>query len=438
MSGGGPIDAGRVVRTWWPLAASWALIGIELPVLSAVVARMPEPKLNLAAYGGVCFPLALLIESPIIMLLAASTALSRDRPSYERLRRFMHRAGAALTLFHAAVALTPLYGVVAEGILGVPAEVRAPARLGLVLFLPWTWSIAYRRFHQGVLIRFGHSRAVGIGTGVRMAAHWCVLLGGYATRALPGVAVACTAMSVGVMAEALYVGLRVRPVLRALPAHDLEAPPVTAASFLRFYTPLALTQFLNLAVQPIGAAAISRMPQALDSLAAWPPLEGLTFFLQSPGVAFNEVVIALAALPGGIAALRSFARRLSLAAWTAVALIALTPLAGAWFVGVSGLPPALADLAARGLLLALPLPALTAWQSYYQGALVAGHRTRGVVEGDAVFLVVAAVLLSAGAAWDGATALVVASASFSLAFIAQILWLRTRAAPVIAGFNRLS
>jgi len=69
-------------RTWWPLAASWLLMAMELPALSAVVARLPNPQINLAAWGGVVFPVSLIIEAPIIMLLAASTALSKDMASY--------------------------------------------------------------------------------------------------------------------------------------------------------------------------------------------------------------------------------------------------------------------------------------------------------------------------------------------------------------------
>ncbi|MFN4218252.1 MAG: hypothetical protein ACK4HB_03105, partial [Candidatus Bipolaricaulia bacterium] len=67
-----PLTLSRIVRAWWPLAASWALMGLELPAVSAVVARLPEPQINLAAYG-VVFALSMIIESPIIMLLAAST-----------------------------------------------------------------------------------------------------------------------------------------------------------------------------------------------------------------------------------------------------------------------------------------------------------------------------------------------------------------------------
>lgn len=53
-------------------------MGLEGPAISAVIARLANPEINLAAYGGVVFPLALFIEAPIIMLLAASTALSTD------------------------------------------------------------------------------------------------------------------------------------------------------------------------------------------------------------------------------------------------------------------------------------------------------------------------------------------------------------------------
>jgi len=42
----------RILKTWWPLAASWLLMGAELPALIAVVARLPDPAINLAAYGG--------------------------------------------------------------------------------------------------------------------------------------------------------------------------------------------------------------------------------------------------------------------------------------------------------------------------------------------------------------------------------------------------
>ena len=63
------------------------MMGLELPYIAAIVARLPDPAPNLAAFG-VATSLAWCIESPIMMLLSAATALVRDRGSYLALRRF--------------------------------------------------------------------------------------------------------------------------------------------------------------------------------------------------------------------------------------------------------------------------------------------------------------------------------------------------------------
>src|SRR5260221_5092060 len=60
---------------WWPLALSWIFMGLELPAVSAAMARMPLATVSLAAYGGGVVPLALLIASPILLLLSAPTPL---------------------------------------------------------------------------------------------------------------------------------------------------------------------------------------------------------------------------------------------------------------------------------------------------------------------------------------------------------------------------
>jgi len=189
-------------------------MAVEIPALSAVIARLPDPRINLAAYGGIIFPLALIIEAPVIMLLAASVALSKDWASYQKIRRFMLAAGAILTGVHLLIAFTPLYDVLVGQIMGVPPEIIEPGRVGLRIMTPWTWAIAYRRFNQGVLIRFGHSNTIALGTLVRLSVDALVLSVGYSIGSLPGVVVGATAQALGVTAEAIYTGIRVQPVLR--------------------------------------------------------------------------------------------------------------------------------------------------------------------------------------------------------------------------------
>jgi len=418
-----------VLRTWWPLAASWILMCVELPLVSAVIARLPESRVSLAAYGGVIMPLALLIESPVIMLLSASTALARDQARMRFLNRVMFVLGGGFSGLHALVAFTPLYDLLAGGLFGLPPEVREPGRHGLQLMIPWTMAIAFRRTQQGVLIRHGQSRAVGLGTLTRLAADVAVLGAGLAIGTVRGSLIGPLAMTCGVVCEAFSAAWLVRPVARSLPA-EAPGPPLTRASFARFYVPLALTSLLVFLGLPLASAAMSRMPLAVGSLAASPALNGLVMVFRSGGFAFNEVVVALLDRPGAVAALRAFARRLALITVAGLAAIAFTPLGGAWFAHVSALPPDLVSLASVALALLVPMPALAVFQSWYQGTLVHAHRTRGITEAMAVLLLVMGLVLAAGIAWQGAPGLLFAAAAMTTGNAALVAWLAFRTRPI--------
>ena len=417
----------RIVKTWWPLAASWLLMALELPSISAVVARLANPEINLAAWGGVVFPIALLVEAPIIMLLAASTALSKDWASYKKIRIFMLVAGGTLTALHLAVAFTSLFDVVVLDVIGAPQEILEPARIGFRLMTPWTWSIAYRRFNQGVLIRQGHSDAVGWGTFIRLTADLTVLGLGLLLQRFPGTMVAGTAVALGVLSEAAYAGIRVRPLLkhRLRQAPAIE-PPLDWRQFFQFYIPLAMTSLITLLINPLGSAAISRMPLALQSLAAWPVVSGLVFMLRSMGVAYNEVVVALLDEPGSVGPLKRFAWVLAGVSTTLMLLLAASPLADFWFTTFSSLKPELALLARNAIWFALPLPAMNVAQSWLQGLLLHVKTTRPITEAVVVFILTSAACLVAGTIWAGAPGLYFGWLAFSIGGIAQSIWLWRR------------
>jgi hypothetical protein len=401
-------------------------MGFELPLVSAVMARLPDPVTSLAAYGGVVFPLSLMIEAPIIMMLSASTALARDRASYRLLRRFALWTAAGLTALHVLVAFTPLFDLVVAGLMHAPAEIQGAARRGLQIMTPWTLSIAYRRLQQGVMIRFGRSRAIGVGTAVRLGANATVLGVGSLVPSLPGIVVGTLAVATGVMSEALYAGLAARPVHRgALRQARAEGARLTLPAFLRFYLPLAATPVLMFFAMPLCSAAMGRMPRTVESLAAWPVLNGFVFTLRSMGFAFNEVVVALLDRPGAAPALRRFAARLATAVTALVVLAALTPLGTVWFERVSALPAPLVALATVGLWLSAPMPALSVFQSLFQGAAVHSRRTRAVTEAMAASLLVTAAGLAIGVG-VGATGLHAAVIALVLGNAAQVLVLRAR------------
>ena len=186
MAAARTLGRGEVFKAWWPLAASWLLMALEVPAVSAVIARLPAPEINLAAFGGLVFPLAILVEAPVLMLLGTSTALSRDRASYGTLRAFTSALGAGLTLIHILIVFTPLYYVIAERLMHAPPATVEPARAGLMVMVPYAWAVGYRRLSQGLLIRAGRSVTVGIGTAVRLVTDLSILAAGLAHRICGG------------------------------------------------------------------------------------------------------------------------------------------------------------------------------------------------------------------------------------------------------------
>jgi hypothetical protein len=188
--------------------------------------------------------------------------------------------------------------------------------------------------------------------------------------------------------------------------------------------------------QPIGSAALSRMPMALESLAAWSVVSGLVFMLRSVGLAFNEVVVALLDQKGSSTYLRKFTVQLSTIMTALHLLIGLTPLSYLWFTYVSGLPPQLVTLAINGFLFALPMPVLSVLQSWYQGAVLYGRNTRGIPESVAIFLVTILLFLGVGVAWGQFTGLYVAFLGFSVANFTQTAWLWVRSRKVMQTINQ--
>jgi hypothetical protein len=234
----------------------------------------------------------------------------------------------------------------------------------------------------------------------------------------------------------LYVGIVVQPVLRR---HVRTAPAaaqnLTLRNFLEFYFPLAMTSLLTLIVQPMGSAALSRMPQPLESLAAWPVVTGLIFMLRGLGMAYNEVVVALLDEPFSRETLQRFAHWLAAGTTVGLLVLAATPLSAVWFEKISALSPNLANLSRMGLWIGLFMPAMTVYQSWYQGAILNGRRTRGITEAVVIFLVSSGILLTAGVIWGQVTGLYIGLGVFLISSAAQNGWLWYRSRPVFKALQ---
>ena len=93
------------------MAATWLMMSVEGPFLAAVIARLPLPKFNLAAYG-VAFSFALIVEAPIIMLMSGFILFDTSRIARgEETNYIMATYGIYLSIFNIFISLLQLLGI---------------------------------------------------------------------------------------------------------------------------------------------------------------------------------------------------------------------------------------------------------------------------------------------------------------------------------------
>ncbi len=381
-----PVVSTRSVLAFWlPLAATWLMMALEGPYITAIVARMPEAAFNLAAYG-IAFSIAWIVESPIMMILTASNALVRCQESLQALRRFTYALNVALTVVLALVALPPVFGVLAR-VMNLPPEIARLAHLSTAATLAWPAAIGYRRFYQGLLVRAGLTHRVAYGTVVRLVT-MSVAAAALAWRSsLPGAVIGAASLTAGVVAEAAASRRMARGVLRRLestPPPEGRAP-LTTGAIVRFYFPLALTSVLSLITLPVITFFMSHSRRPIDSLAVLPVVNAFVFLFRSGGFAHQEVVVALGGSRWEHAPeMRRVTWLLGGLASGGLALVAMTRLADTWFQSVSGLTPDMAAFAITPTRVLLLLPALEYLLACQRGLLILDRRTRAVTAGTAV------------------------------------------------------
>jgi hypothetical protein len=373
---------GSIFRFWYPLAITWLMMAVEGPFLAAVIARLADPKFNLAAHG-IAFAFALLVEAPVIMIMSASTALAEDETSFRRLRAFIYTLNAAVTGVMLVILIPPVFRLLMLDLFALPEDVAHLTYVALWILLPWPGAIGYRRFYQGLLIREGLTRLVAYGTVLRVTTMATTALALYFAFAPPGAYVGAAALAAGVSAEAVASRWMARRSVRRLLATqrpaDAEGEPLSYGRIAQFYYPLALTSIIGLAVQPMLTFFMGRAPAPIESLAVLPVVVALSFIFRAMGLSYQEVAIALMGKRfEHVRELGRFAVVLGVASSVSLAIVALTPVSRFWFETVSGLTPDLAAYAILPTAILIPIPFLSVILSYQRGIIVVGRATRPV------------------------------------------------------------
>ena len=423
----GPLEGGPTLRQmlalWVPLAASIVMMVLEPSIINVGLGRTADPELALAAYG-VAFSLALLVEAPIIMLLDASVARSTDRQAFGLLRRFTLALGLLVTAIGLVVSLTPLYTLLVERVMNIPPDVAARARPTLQILSFWPLPIAWRRAHQGVLIRARRTAIITAATAVRLLTLTGALIGGLLLLPERGALVAGIAMDFSVTVEAVVVTWATRRVLRADHSQEMS---LTLRELWRFYRPLLATSVLRQASRPLLNAGIAATALARGSLAAWPVGWGFVILIAGPAWSLQQLTTALATDQAAYRQIQRFALALSAVFALLLCLVAFTPLYDLVLGGVYNLSPDLRDLARPAMQLMTIYPLLMGAQSLLRGVLIRRGCTRSVRSAMAVNASTLALTLLAGVTLFAPTGIMLAALATLAGAAAELAWLRWRA-----------
>lgn len=355
------------------------MMSAEGPYLSAIIARLPEPKFNLAAYG-VAFSFALIIEAPIIMIMSASTALVKNYQSLIKLKNFTYTLNSVLTVIILVSLIPPVFDFIISDLMKLPGQISALTYKALMIMIPWPAAIGYRRFYQGILIRYNLTRRVAYGTVIRLAAMSTTALILFLMTKVDGVIVGACALSAGVVAEAAASKLMTQKIITAIKNSRERADyELSYRKILNFYYPLALTSIISLGVHPVVTFFMGQSRNSLESLAVLPVINSLVFIFRSVGLSFQEVGIALMGEKfEGYRLLKNFSIYGGITVVSLLGLIAFTPLSDLWLSGISGLSEQLSEFSELPLRIIFIMPGLTFWISYQRAVMVNSGNTKPI------------------------------------------------------------
>ncbi|MCP4416570.1 MAG: hypothetical protein GY805_08105, partial [Chloroflexi bacterium] len=353
--------------------------------------------------------------------------------SYLLVRRFTIHWMILLTAVTILLAFTPLFDLIVVQWLEVPIEVAMWVQPGMQIMTFWSAAIAWRRFLQGVLIRFNRTKMVAWGTALRLVISASTVIGLATFTDLPGIVDGALAWMIGVVAEAAFATWAVRPLLRNELGPNSPVAVGTPLSYRQlfwFHLPLASTSLLSLMAQPMVQSSLSRLSQPTQSLAAWPILFQITLMTRAAAFSLPEVIIALSKKPDMFLPLRKFSFRMTGGLIGLMLFLVFTPAVGFYIFVVQDMTDIVGNLALTSVKLFIFFPALAALTSWLRGLLINEQDTKDINVGMGINLTITAVVLIIGVI-NKLPGLPTAAIALNLASVAEVIYLGWRTKRVL-------
>lgn len=385
----------RLLSFYLPLAFSWLCMAAEAPICLAVISRSQAGDVKAAAFH-VVMAIAIFIEAPVIDLLSTSTTLCKTKSNFNVLRRFVLWMILWVTVVHALVVFTPLYGLVTQGLLNLKPEVADAAQQPLQILALWSAAIGWRRWLQGILIRAGETKAISFGTLLRVVTVAILALGLHFIFNVDGLTAAAIGLMASVAVESAFVHWVSRSIVKENVLSVETGDHLSFSDLARFHFPLTASTSVTLMTGPLLAWALAASPNPIQNAAAFSLASSLIWLFRTATFALPEVVIALSTEPASRPILKKFCLKVGGVLTFVMAAFWAFGLDAVWIAGVLGAKPELIPLAKMAFLLSLAFPLLGAATSALRGFLTAARATQSRLWAIAAYISTMALVLIVG------------------------------------------
>ena len=390
-----PMVISDAYRFFLPLMLMAELMMFSHAVITAFLARMPDPAFVLAAYS-VAFHTHAVLGSPLWAMQIIVLSFIRDRASVLRLAKFALIFLALVTAAQLLLGLTGVGDVFFQRVFGVRPEVAAQAKLCMVVSIAVLPFSILRALCYGLMMLRRRTFLVALGTVVRLLGLAVILA--LLTRNHSGAVVGVTALTACIAFESLYAA-----VLGWRFYRDLEPqvqPPPGYLELWRFSWPIFFMQTAESGMTFTVNFFLGRLASPELALAAYAVLDSVVRVLLSPLRNLVHTTQTLVRSRADTRLILIFATHMALVFAAIMGLLMIPWVEHLALTKIMGLTANLIADIRPGFQLGALLALAMAGAGVFRGLLIASHNT-GFIAVSAVLRIAVVAVLSAAALWLG-------------------------------------
>ena len=389
-------------------------------VISAFLARMPDPEPILAAYS-IAFYLHATLGSPVWACQFVAISYIRDRASMIRLFIFSAQTFVLVGWFWALVALTPV-GIAFFGVVfGASEAVAKEAQTCMIVSTLIVPCVFFRSLAYALLMLNRRTTLVTLGTLIRLIGLFGVLA--VMQDRTSGPLIGMAALTACIAIESIYAVIVARKYYLDLPVSSEPLP--TYRELWRFGWPVMLMQTAESGVAFTASFFLGRLLRPELALAAFGVLDAMMRVLLGPLRNLTQAVQTLTRNRADTRVIGKFALHLAVIFTLMMCAFQSDVVRRYALENVMGLPPSMADYIAPALLLTPLLALCMTAAAYARGQLLASRKTTAIAIASATRILAVGVL--------GVVALSLSDANGAIVGVSGLIAAFTTEAVILGG-----